>query len=240
MSNHNDNYYEDYKKSLESKGNIAESNNNVSSANYIWMPLGLLALGVAGYLGYTMYPSPEITPFQNQNTKQKILVESIKIEKKALATLSEKVVTRDKSEVVEPFVVQNTNTALVELSSKKEINTKDIDEKKKQIADVMPKEKISKKEVIEKGKPYSIEKKEFQENKNDKEPSDTHITPIKKEIATNVNKMRIIVVKKGDTLGSLALKAYGNVMDYPKIIAANSDTLGDSKKLFVGQKIKIP
>lgn len=401
MSNVDDSYYENYKKSLENKGDITASTNSASSSNRFLMPLGLVALGIAGYLGYTMYPTPSATPFKDQNTEQKKFFESIEVEKKALATLSDKVVIHDENEALKPSVVQKKTITPADVSIEKEnrdrkpanvlahssqlksivekeTDTKTIDEKKKPsvpvlkktdetkvtlihkieknvpkekktIASVIPKtsvpvlkktdetkitsvntieknvpnvsqDKNTKEKVIEKesfaqkkraeeDKPENIKKEDeellsflsqapvdsvkpstvktemaskktkskktkqqkkkvdtynkvvsVENNANDalsklsqlmsdaiKAPKDTtsdksktYTSNLKKEVATRVNEMRIIVVKKGDTLGSLALKAYGNVMDYPKIFAANSDILENPDKISIGQKIRIP
>ncbi len=53
-------------------------------------------------------------------------------------------------------------------------------------------------------------------------------------------KGRTVVVKKGDTLSSLAEKYYGNSMAFHKIIENNKDTIEKSSTLHVGQKINIP
>jgi len=62
---------------------------------------------------------------------------------------------------------------------------------------------------------------------------------ITKEVATRKNEMRIIIVKKGDTLGKLAKRAYGNVMEYKKIYRANPE-ITRPDRIYIGQKIRIP
>lgn len=62
---------------------------------------------------------------------------------------------------------------------------------------------------------------------------------LKKEVVTRENEMRIIVVKKGDTLGKLAKRAYGNVMEYKKIYQANPE-ITRPDRIYVGQKVRIP
>jgi len=61
-----------------------------------------------------------------------------------------------------------------------------------------------------------------------------------KDLPTNVKNMRIIVVEEGDTLSTIAVKAYGNEKAYKKIYAANPEIIKDKDKIFVGQKIRIP
>jgi len=72
-------------------------------------------------------------------------------------------------------------------------------------------------------------------NEEDKEYS----TDIKKEVVFRKNEMRIIIVKKGDTLGKLAKRAYGNVMEYKRIYRANPE-ITRPDRIYIGQKIRIP
>lgn len=74
----------------------------------------------------------------------------------------------------------------------------------------------------------------------DNAAANTYTKSIKKEVATRSNEMRIIVVKKGDTLGKIAQRAYGNVMDYKKIYKANPDILKRPDRIYIGQKLRIP
>ncbi len=61
-----------------------------------------------------------------------------------------------------------------------------------------------------------------------------------KDLPINLEDMRIIVVEKGDTLSTIASKAYGDENDYRKIYAANPEIIKDKDRIFVGQKIRIP
>ncbi len=63
---------------------------------------------------------------------------------------------------------------------------------------------------------------------------------LKGEVVTRKNEMRIIVVRKGDTLGKIAKRAYGNVMEYKKIYKANPDILNRPDRIYIGQKLRIP
>jgi len=62
---------------------------------------------------------------------------------------------------------------------------------------------------------------------------------LKDEINVRQNEMRIIVVQKGDTLGKIAQRAYGNVMDYKKIYRANPEVTR-ADRIYIGQKLRIP
>ena len=69
---------------------------------------------------------------------------------------------------------------------------------------------------------------------------DTYIKLISQEILpTKKNKTFTIVVKKGDTLVSLAEEYYGDAKAYHKIIDANRNLTEKSNTIYVGQKINI-
>jgi len=53
-------------------------------------------------------------------------------------------------------------------------------------------------------------------------------------------KSRIVLVKKGDTLSSLAEKYYGDSKAFDKIIQHNKHISKQSNRLYVGEKINIP
>jgi len=63
---------------------------------------------------------------------------------------------------------------------------------------------------------------------------------ITKEVKTREKEMRYVTVKKGDTLGKIAKKVYGNVMDYKKIYEANPDILRRPDKIYIGQRLRVP
>ena len=62
---------------------------------------------------------------------------------------------------------------------------------------------------------------------------------LKSEVDVRKNEMRIIVVRKGDTLGKIAKRAYGNVMDYKRIYRANPEVTRPDR-IYIGQKLRIP
>ncbi len=64
-------------------------------------------------------------------------------------------------------------------------------------------------------------------------------TEIEKEVVSRKKEMRIIVVRKGDTLGKIAKRAYGNVMEFKRIYKANPE-ITRPDRIYVGQKIRIP
>ena len=63
---------------------------------------------------------------------------------------------------------------------------------------------------------------------------------IKKEIAYRENEMRVIVVKKGDTLSRIAKRAYGRYNDYRKIFSANPEIIKNPNQIYEGMRLRIP
>ncbi len=65
---------------------------------------------------------------------------------------------------------------------------------------------------------------------------------ISKEIDSNIyhKNSRVILVEKGDTLGSISEKFYGNSMEFDKIIKANEKLNKNSQVIHVGQKLNVP
>jgi len=76
-------------------------------------------------------------------------------------------------------------------------------------------------------------------NNNNHPQAVTYTESLKSEVVVRTNEMRIIVVKRGDTLGKIAERAYGNVMAYKKIYEANPE-LTRPDHIYVGQKLRIP
>jgi len=52
--------------------------------------------------------------------------------------------------------------------------------------------------------------------------------------------MRFIVVKRGDTLSSLAYRAYGRASAYVKIYKANPDLVKNPNRIYVGMRLRVP
>ena len=63
---------------------------------------------------------------------------------------------------------------------------------------------------------------------------------LSRELANKEEDMRTIVVQKGDTLATLALKYYGDALAYNKIISNNSSLNSTSDTIFPGQKLNLP
>ena len=68
----------------------------------------------------------------------------------------------------------------------------------------------------------------------------TYTASIKKEVKTRSHEMRIIIVRKGDTLSKIALRAYGSAMAYDAILSANPDLIKNPNNIYVGQRLRVP
>ncbi len=73
---------------------------------------------------------------------------------------------------------------------------------------------------------------------------DTNNTKYTEEIAKETKErkkeMRYITVRRGDTLGKIAKRVYGNVMMYKKIYEANPDILKRPDRVYIGQRLRVP
>jgi len=68
----------------------------------------------------------------------------------------------------------------------------------------------------------------------------TYTKELSKEAVQRENEMRFIVVKKGDTLSSIANRAYGRASAYVKIYKANPDVVRNPHKIYVGMRLRVP
>ena len=88
---------------------------------------------------------------------------------------------------------------------------------------------------------YSQLNQIMQKDKTKKSVKDkTFVKKLEVETKVRENEMRIITVKKGDTLSKIALRAYGNPMLYNKIFEANPDLISDPNRIYPGQKLRVP
>ncbi|MCH9741228.1 MAG: LysM peptidoglycan-binding domain-containing protein [Epsilonproteobacteria bacterium] len=68
----------------------------------------------------------------------------------------------------------------------------------------------------------------------------SYTTSITQEVQTRTKEMRYVTVRKGDTLGKIAQRVYGNVMDYKRIYDANPDILRRPDRIYIGQRLRVP
>ncbi len=68
----------------------------------------------------------------------------------------------------------------------------------------------------------------------------TYTQSISNEVSTRENEMRVIVVKKGDTLSMISKRAYGSVMSYDILVQANQDLIKNPNRIYIGQRLRVP
>ncbi len=73
-----------------------------------------------------------------------------------------------------------------------------------------------------------------------KKAKSNYTASIKKEVKTRSREMRVIIVRKGDTLSKIALRAYGSAMAYDTILQANPDLIKNPNHIYVGQRLRVP
>ncbi|MBX2853901.1 MAG: LysM peptidoglycan-binding domain-containing protein [Rhodobacteraceae bacterium] len=59
-------------------------------------------------------------------------------------------------------------------------------------------------------------------------------------VSAEPQRERFITVRAGDTLGAIAIAAYGDALLYPRIFQANQDILRSPNDLSIGQRLRIP
>ena len=70
--------------------------------------------------------------------------------------------------------------------------------------------------------------------------SSDYTASIKKEVATRQSEMRVIIVRKGDSLSKIAKRAYGNAMAFDRILEANPELIKNPNMIYVGQRLRVP
>ncbi len=78
------------------------------------------------------------------------------------------------------------------------------------------------------------------ETKSKDSEKSEYVEKLKEEVKQRKKEMRYVIVKKGDTLGKIAKRVYGNVMAYKKIYKANPDILKRPDRIYIGQKLRVP
>jgi len=67
-----------------------------------------------------------------------------------------------------------------------------------------------------------------------------YVKELSQEAAQRAKELRFIVVKKGDTLSSIAYRAYGRASAYKKIYEANPDIVRNPHRIYVGMRLRVP
>ena len=234
----------------------ASNNNNSGNLlnNLIKILIIILLLVGIFLLGVYTYKSLLVKSTQVQVSKN--TVSSINAEQ--IATITKSIITQIKQDSTNKSIPTDKNNALYTKLMKSSVDTLDdrkldltatnatisADEKNsttnKQIDDfnkVIVTPKLSKNNISQVYKKFN---KVVQERESTAIENSSYSKNIKKEVKTRKNAMRIITVKRGDTLSSLAQKAYGKASAYNKIFAANPDLIKNKDKIFIGQKLRVP
>jgi len=208
--------------------------------------IGIGLLGLIGYVGFNYVQSGQTDKNSSNVSKEnESLIKNLKeklslkktsteinqTEKPLLATtltpskkveapvpkkeevIKEKNVTQAEIEKVESKKIEVTKVAIVKEEPKKEAITK------VEIAQEEPKEEEVTKVEMVKEEPKKV---------------------VTKKVIIKKVKHRIVTIKKGDTLASIAEKFYGNPMDFKRIIRANRSIRNQHSHLFLGEKIIVP
>ncbi len=140
--------------------------------------------------------------------------------------------------------VDNTKNEDIDLSSLDNLDSKkEIDNKSsKKQEDTFNKVVINKQEIATKDDLAKIYDKLNNIMKKDKNrvKKSSYTKMISGETKVRANEMRIIVVRRGDTLSKIAKRAYGNAMMYNKIYAANPDIIKNPNMIHIGQRLRVP
>ena len=81
-----------------------------------------------------------------------------------------------------------------------------------------------------------LQSEDVQKNKK----NEAYVKELSQEVKQREKEMRFIVVKKGDTLSSIAYRAYGRASAYTKIYNANPDIVRNPNRIYVGMKLRVP
>jgi len=138
--------------------------------------------------------------------------------------------------------VDNVQEQDMDLSSLDNIDSNKKIQSNTKKADTFNKVIIDKKEVATKDdltKLYAKLNQIMEKDKN-KVKASNYVSKIQQETKVRSNAMRIITVRRGDTLSLIAKRAYGDAMMYPKIFAANPDLIKNPNMIFPGQKLRVP
>jgi nucleoid-associated protein YgaU len=136
-------------------------------------------------------------------------------------------------------------------NSKSQKDKRREEEESKIVTEVIKKIKERESKIAKKSQADEVDKEKSQNNKRVAEVKKVEKKVVKREVKRVVKKVvkrakpkrpqyRVITIKKGDTLASLAERFYGNPMDFKRIIRANRDIRRASSSLKPGQKVIIP
>jgi len=238
---------------IENSVNLASSANSAGFDYYeedkkersILPLIFLILLGIAGYFGYNYFQSDNKKDTKESNVIKEISdtqIEKEKLnnngqEKNIISTANKLKPETKQEEIIESVISDKPKSQLASASIAKKVEN--------HIED-----KVVKKEKLKSNIGTTSTKVTQNDNKieNMEEIKAKVVQALKKskdkKISQNIVKIqtpeyKLITVKKGDTLASIAKKFYGNSMMFDKIVMANLDIEKDST-LHIGQQIVVP
>ncbi len=231
-----------------------EEDNRGSGKKIILSIVALGALGVLGYLGFNHSNSNQ-TPNAcvEQNTKNNNEVkpaDKLEISQKIISSQNIKNIQEEPipTRTPEPIVTPNEENKIVTAMAKpiSKPTSKPSEENLKSVEPTNPPEEKTDIKNMEHANSSTensnIKKSDKVEKTEHKEEKKSKIVTNKKRVVKKAKKpqYRVVTVKKGDTLASLAEKYYGNPMDFQRIVRVNRDIRGSHSHLHPGQKVIIP
>ncbi len=184
------------------------------------------ALGILGYLGFN---------HSNSNQTPKACVEQDSRDSNNNVKSADRLAISQK--IISSQNIQSLNEEPIPTRTPEPIITPNADNK---IVTTITKPKLTSQPT---STPSSEKIKSREEPTNPpKEEKKSKIVTEKKRVVKKVKKpqYRVVTVKKGDTLASLAERYYGNPMDFKRIVRANRDIRSSHSHLHLGQKVIIP
>jgi len=178
---------------------------------------GGIIVGVLGYLGFSMLNQKENSlALKDEISVPKVI---IKTEEVTEITVEKESNQRYLETLAIPIKVEEKNRfekkEIVISSPKKEAKSLQIEETHKRIESVVAVEKL----VVKSNKIKKV---------------------VSQEVYYEKIKPRIVSIKKGDTLATIAKRFYGDITDYNRIVRANSRLKSAKTSLHLGEKIVIP
>jgi len=150
---------------------------------------------------------------------------------------------RDVELIVKTIIAKMNKEVEIPLEKQlQEVNDKVVSNKTLQEVDHYNKVVLTESEVVEvQNSPLNELNNNLQTIVNEVNTTNSNYTQeITKEVVYRENEMRIIIVKKGDTLSKIAKRAYGDYTGYKKIFAANPEIIENPNQIYVGQRLRIP
>jgi len=186
---------------------------------------GIATVGVVGYLGFNYVQSGQseksllaLSPKVEHNSSVSKENDAVikKVEETLMVQRASHAVKQTKEPIL-PIIPTPSKIVKAEEPKREEAVEETVAEKKIVQAEIK-KEEVKEKKIIQ-VKPKKV---------------------VAKKVVSKKVKPRMVTIKKGDTLASIAEKFYGNPMDFKRIIRANRSIRNKHSHLSLGQKIIVP